>query len=197
MSPLLLALALAALHPELRPTGEVSDSYVCELERTLPSGRLTVLVSGPTDASETYYRPSWSSARDEGGPGPNLGWFGLSAPADDERVSIYFIVPHGVGDGRVEVRGGRGDAAPLAGVNGFGSVEGGGWAYSGMFEWGALVRLVRAHDGAVAVLAPAAGSGRIDVAMIDAPAAALAAARGEIERIARERRCGPEERLSF
>lgn len=198
----LLALALQAHVSQLLPGGTPApDFYVCDMERRLPSGRLRILVSGPADGSETYYRPHWSSRRRGSGPGLNLHWFGLAPPADDEMAHIYFIVPRGVGAAHVELRGGRGGGAPLSGIwrGGADSVEGGGWAYSASFEWGALVRLVRAHDGAVATLArgrgPPAESGRIDAAMIEAPAAALAGARGEIERIARERRCGPRQRL--
>jgi hypothetical protein len=199
MSPLAFALALASLHPALGPGRPDPTFYSCDLVRTLPSGELSVLVSGPGDGSETYYRAQWASTRTGPGPGLNLRWHGLAEPGGDAAAQLYFIIEDRIGYAPVELRGPRGEALLSGFPNDSGPVEGGGWAYGGRFQWGEIVGLVRANDGVVAALAPGEApspvSGRIDPAMIEAPAAAIAAARGEIERIARERSCGAGRRL--
>lgn len=197
----LLALALQVHVSQLPPGGTPApDTYVCEIERRLPSGRLNVLVSGPADRSEIHYRMRWSSARRGSGPGLNLHWRGLAEPDDDAEAEVLFIIRRRIGYAQIDLSGGS--SARLSGLPGGGdSVQGGGWAYSSRFQWAALDQLVREQDRVVAALiplhGPTAATGRIDVAMIEAPAAAFLAARAAIERAARERRCGRGGRLAI
>ena len=195
MQPFLFALALAALHPELRTAREVSDFYVCEMKRRVPGCQLTILASGPADGSETYFRAAWSGPNGGRGPILSLHWRGLTAPPADADAFIFFWVPRRLGYARAELRRRYGREVLLSGHRmGADSVIPSGWGYSTRLDWGEVVRLVRGPDPIVAVLAPEAGpprmSGRVSRAMIEAPADAMAAVRAEVERIAAARSCG-------
>jgi hypothetical protein len=198
-TPLLLALALGALHPAPSPGSPAPPAYSCEMVRETRAGELKVLVSGMRAGGETHYRVSWSSRRVGSGPGLNLDWHGLAEPGEETVAYLYFMVRRRVGNAYVALSANGGRARLNGSSAGADSGPGGRWVYSSRFQWPRLEQMVLEQDRVAAALMPHEGpiqaSGRIDTAMVEAPAAALLAARDAVERMARERRCGSGGRL--